>query len=152
MLIIYSALVAIRVRCVRQDASSDQRRKIANQRNIQDLEETQLDLERHRQLLRGIIATIRIDDDEANRDLYRVIRSGVDLSQITAHVRNECRANMEIQQAYDDITFLIEGSMRTSVAHPITFQDPFARTTVKWIIAGWKRGEHGETGHDTKAS
>ncbi|KAK5052553.1 hypothetical protein LTR84_002418 [Exophiala bonariae] len=91
------------------DASSDQRRKIANQRNVQDLAETQLDLERHRQLLGGIIATIRVGDDEANRDLYRVIRSGVDLSQIAAHVRNECRANIEIQQAYDEINFVIDG-------------------------------------------
>lgn len=76
---------------------------------MQDLAETQLDLERHRQLLGGIIATIRVGDDEANRDLYRVIRSGVDLSQIAAHVRNECRANIEIQHAYDDINFLIDG-------------------------------------------
>lgn len=91
------------------DASSDQRRKIANQRNVQDLAETQIDLERHRQLLGGIIATIRVGDDEANRDLYRVIRSGVDLSQIAAHVRNECRANMEIQRTFEEINFLIDG-------------------------------------------
>lgn len=91
------------------DASSDQRRKIANQRNVQDLAETQVDLERHRQLLGGIIATIRVGDEEANRDLVRVIRSGVDLSQVAAHVRNECRANIEIQQAYDNIHFLING-------------------------------------------
>ena len=91
------------------DASSDQRRKIANQRNVQDLADTQLDLDRHRQLLGGIIATIRVGDDEANIDLVRVIRSGVDLSQLAAHVRNECRANLAIQKAFDDINFLIDG-------------------------------------------
>lgn len=91
------------------DASSDQRRKIANQRNVQDLADTQFDLDKHRQLLGGIIATIRAGDDEANTDLVRVIRSGVDLSQLAAHVRNECRATMAIQKAFDDINFLIDG-------------------------------------------
>ena len=91
------------------DATSDQRRKIANQRNVQDLADAYLDLEKHRQLLGGIIATIRVGDAEANEDLVRVIRSKVDLSQLAAHVRNECRANMAIQRAFDEIDFVIDG-------------------------------------------
>lgn len=39
----------------------------------------------------------------------RIIRSGVDLSQLAAHVRNECRANVAIQQAFDRIDFTING-------------------------------------------
>jgi len=91
------------------DATSDQRRKIANQRNVQELADAQLDLERHKQLLGGIIATIRVGDYEANNDLVRIIRSGVDLSQLAAHVRNECRANLAIQRAYEQIDFVIDG-------------------------------------------
>ena len=91
------------------DASSDQRRKIANQRNVQDLASTQYDLEKHRHLLGGILATIRAGNAEANADLVRVIRSGVDLSQLAAHVRNECRSNMMIQEAFEAIEFVIDG-------------------------------------------
>lgn len=76
---------------------------------MQDLEQAQTDLERHRQLLGGIIATIRVGDFQANEDLVRLIRSGVDLSQLAAHVRNECRSNIETQQAYESIVFVIDG-------------------------------------------
>jgi len=91
------------------DATLDQRRKIANQRNTQQLAEALLDLERHRQLLGGIIATIRAGDFDANNDLIRIIRTDVDLSQLAAHVRNECRASIAIQQAYNQIVFKING-------------------------------------------
>lgn len=93
------------------DATSDQRRKIANQRNVQELADTQLQLERQRQLLGGIIAVVRVGDANANNDLARVIRSGVDLSQLAAHVRNECRASRAIQQAFDEIDFTIDGPL-----------------------------------------
>ncbi|KEF59645.1 uncharacterized protein A1O9_04491, partial [Exophiala aquamarina CBS 119918] len=99
-----------RTPCV-YNASSDQRRKIANQRNVHDLAESQVNLKRHQQLLGGIIATLKAGDDESTRDLIRVIRSGVDLSQVAAHVRNECRANVEIQHAYDEIIFHIDGPL-----------------------------------------
>ncbi|KIW73494.1 hypothetical protein PV04_01607 [Phialophora macrospora] len=91
------------------DATSDQRRKIANQRNVQELADKQLDLEKHQQLLGGIIATIRAGGFSATDDLIRTIRSDVDLSQLAAHVRNECRANIAIQQAFDKIDFVING-------------------------------------------
>jgi hypothetical protein len=90
------------------DATSDQRRKIANQRNVQELQDAQHDLQNHRQLLGGIIATIRAGDMLANQELVRVIRSNVDLSQLAAHVRNECRANLSIQRAFESIHFLID--------------------------------------------
>lgn len=76
---------------------------------MQDLAEAQEDLERHRQLLGGIIATIRVGDFRANQELIQLIRADVDLSQIAAHVRNECRSNHEIQQAYNAIEFVIDG-------------------------------------------
>jgi hypothetical protein len=91
------------------DAAADQRRKIANQKNMQELAEKQADLEKHQQLLGGILATIRAGGSTATEDLIRSIRSEVDLSQLAAHVRNECRTNFAIQQAYDKIEFVING-------------------------------------------
>jgi hypothetical protein len=93
------------------DELSDQRRKLANQRNVQELAEKQLDLEKHQQLLGGIIATIRAGTITAQEDLLRVICSNVDMSQLAAHVRNECRANVAIQQAYEAIDFTINGGL-----------------------------------------
>lgn len=64
---------------------------------------------RHRQLLGGIIATIRAGDFQANDDLVRMIRSGVDLSQLAAHVRNACLSDPEVERAYGMIEFSIDG-------------------------------------------
>lgn len=88
--------------------TSDQRRKIANQRNVQDLLEAQTNLERHKQLLGGIIATLRAGDLQENDDMVAMIRSEVDLSQLAAHVRNARRANPSIDQAFSQIDFVID--------------------------------------------
>jgi hypothetical protein len=92
------------------DATSDQRRKITHQRNTQQLAEALRDLERHKQLLGGIIATIRAGDFNANNDLTRTICTDVDLSQLAAHARNECRASFAVQQEYDQIDFTRNGN------------------------------------------
>ncbi|OAL32895.1 hypothetical protein AYO20_07686 [Fonsecaea nubica] len=102
------------------DATSDQRRKIANHRTAQELADKQLALERHQQLLGGIIATVRAGGFNATEDLLRVIRSGVELSQLAAHVRNECRANIAIQQAFEQIDFVIDGG--TELPSPAQMQ------------------------------
>lgn len=91
------------------DQASDQRRKIANQKNLQDLVEAQTNLERHRQLLGGILSTIRVGSPQATSDLLETIRSGVDLSQLAAHVRNARRADPAIDQAFSSIVFIVDG-------------------------------------------
>lgn len=92
------------------DATSDQRRKIAAQRNLQELTEANMNLERHKQLLGGILAILRTaSDPTANDDLIATIRSGVDLSQLAAHVRNARRANPTIEVAFSEIEFVIDG-------------------------------------------
>lgn len=91
------------------DVASDQRRKIANQRNLHDLVETQTNLERHQQLLGGIVAILRMGDIGDVDDLLAVIRSGVDLSQLAAHVRNARRANPAVDEAFAAIDFVIDG-------------------------------------------
>ena len=92
----------------RYDQSADQRRKIANQRNIQDLVEAQASLEAHRHLLGGIIATLRAGNTSATDELLITIRSGVDLSQLAAHVRNARRADRAIEEAFSAIKFEID--------------------------------------------
>lgn len=91
------------------DVTTDQRRKIANQKNIQELSETQNNLERHRQLLGGIIAIFRAGSVDTAEALVASIRSGVDLSQLAAHVRNARRASPAINSSFADIEFVIDG-------------------------------------------
>ena len=91
------------------DVSSDQRRKLVKQRNLQDLSEAQINLERHKQLLGGIIATIRAGSHETAVDLLATIRTGVDLSQLAAHTRNTRRANPAIETTFLSIVFVIDG-------------------------------------------
>jgi hypothetical protein len=92
------------------DPSSDRRRKVTYQRKVKELAVTQHQMERYKQLLGGIIAIIRAGDMDANRDLIHMIRSGVELSQLAAHVNNGCRANRAIQRAYDNMDFLLDGT------------------------------------------
>lgn len=91
------------------DVTSDQRRKVANQKNIQDLANTQNHLERHRELLGGILAIFRAGSVDSAEDLVAIIRSGLDLSQLAAHVRNARRANAAIDTSFGGIEFLIDG-------------------------------------------
>jgi hypothetical protein len=91
------------------DASSDQRRKIANQRNVQDLAQAQHDLDLLRQMVGGIVAILRAGDSQATNDLAALIRTGTDLSSIAAYVRNEVRANLTIEHAFLAIDFHIDG-------------------------------------------
>ena len=78
---------------------------------MQDLIEANQNLERHKQLLGGIIAILRTPRDNAvNFDLITTIQSGVDLSQLAAHVRNARRSNPMVEAAFSDINFVIDGS------------------------------------------
>ncbi|RMD44072.1 hypothetical protein DV735_g1062, partial [Chaetothyriales sp. CBS 134920] len=97
-----------KTRCI-YDATSDQRRKIANQRNVQDLAEAQNDLERIRQLMGGIIAIIRAGHATQTSELVGLIHTGVDLPQLAAYVRNEVRTNRNIEAAFQNIDFNING-------------------------------------------
>lgn len=91
------------------DVASDKRRKLAIQRNRQDMSEAQINLERHQQLLGGIIATLRAGSHETARDLLATIRTGVDLSQLAVHVLNASQANSAIEVAFLSIESVIDG-------------------------------------------
>ena len=89
------------------DAISDRRRKIASHRTVEELAAAREEMGHLKQLLGGIIAIIRAGDIKANTDLILMVRDGVGLSQLAAHVRNGRRFNGAIQQAYKNIDFLI---------------------------------------------
>ena len=76
---------------------------------MHELLEAQANVESYQHLLGGMLATFRAGDPAENEDLLAVIRSGVDLSQLAAHVRNARRANAAIHQAYAAIHFAIDG-------------------------------------------
>src|SRR5436305_5255781 len=57
------------------DLAADQRRKIANQRNIQELVQKGEDIERLCMLVGGILATIRAGNRETIDDLEQTIRN-----------------------------------------------------------------------------
>ena len=91
------------------DATSDQRRKIAYQKNVHELLLAQEKLERHQQLLGGIIATIKAGTQQDADELVYQIRTGMNLSQLAAHVRNAVRSSEEKQHEYDKIEYVIDG-------------------------------------------
>lgn len=89
------------------NANSDQRRKIANQHNVQELVQTQYDLEHFRQLLGGIIAVFRAGSPQSTTDLVYLIRNDADQSTLAAFVRNEVRSTLALQHAFQAVDFRI---------------------------------------------
>jgi hypothetical protein len=117
------------------DAGSDQRRKIANQRNVHDLAHAQTALERCRQLLGGIISIFRAGSEETIADLIHLMRQPADLSTISAHVRNEIRSNPLLEQAFHTIDFQIDG--------PDDLPSPTQLLT--WLEGGSSQSAEGST-------
>jgi len=75
---------------------------------MQNLAQTQENLERHQQLLGGMIAAFRVATQQDTDDLLRVIRSGVDMSQLAAHVRNALRMSPEAREEFNNLDFVID--------------------------------------------
>jgi len=76
---------------------------------MQNLAQTRDNLERHQQLLGGMIAVFRVATQQDTDDLLRVVRSGVDMSQLAAHVRNALRMSPEAQEEFNTLDFVIDG-------------------------------------------
>ncbi len=91
------------------DASSDQRRKIANQRNVQDLAQAQHDLDHYRHLVGGVIAIFKAGSSQSANDFAHLVRNGADMSSLAAFVRNEVRSTEVLQRAFESIDFHIDG-------------------------------------------
>lgn len=73
-----------------------------------ELDEARRHFANYRQLLGGIIATFRAGGEDTSRDLVAIISSGVDLSQLAAHVRNNIRAHPAIDQCFQRMNFTID--------------------------------------------
>ncbi|KAK6374826.1 hypothetical protein LTR64_002941 [Lithohypha guttulata] len=82
-----------------------ERRKIMQQRALQDLVEMQAALDRNRQFLGGMIATFRVGDTQTSNDLLAMIRSEIGLAQLGSYVANTRRSNPMIEEAFRSIDF-----------------------------------------------
>jgi hypothetical protein len=78
---------------------------------VQDLAEAQLDLNRYREVLGGMIAIVRAGNSRSTNELIDMIRSRIDLSSLAAYVRNEVRANMAVEQAFHTIDFNMDSGL-----------------------------------------
>jgi hypothetical protein len=57
-----------------------------------------------------MVAIIRVGSPAATNDLFTMIRNeGTDLSSLAAFVRNEVRASLDLQSAFDTLNFDING-------------------------------------------
>lgn len=72
---------------------------------MHDLAEAQVDINRYRELLGGMISIFRAGGARSTNDLIDFVRSGIDLSSLAAYVRNEVRASLAVEQAFHEIDF-----------------------------------------------
>lgn len=79
-------------------------------RNLQDLTDKRLELVKTQQILGGILAVLRAGSAETIKTLLLTVQSGIDLSQVAAHVRNAVRSELAIQTAYDETVFDIDST------------------------------------------
>lgn len=91
------------------DVSSDQRRKIANQRNVQELAQASHDLHHYQQLVGGIIAIFKAGSRQSMNDFAHLVGTDADISSLSAFVRNEVRSTQSLQRAFENIDFHIDG-------------------------------------------
>lgn len=94
------------------DLAADQRRKIANQRNIQELAQKGEDIERLCVLLGGILATIRAGNRETLDDLLQVIRSMSSLPDLSFYIDGLMATWPDIYLEFQTIDFYLDDAPR----------------------------------------
>jgi hypothetical protein len=94
------------------DLAADQRRKIANQRNIQELVQKGEDIERLCVLLGGILATVRANNRETIDDLEQTIRNTPDLAELSFYVNGLMATWPEIYLEFQTIDFYLDDAPR----------------------------------------
>ena len=98
------------------DIEGDQRRKIANQRNLQQLSERSQDLSRQQVLLGGLIATIRLDNNEIMQDMIQMIQKGTDLVHLAIYIDKLMTQNPAIYEIFRHINFYMDDSPQRPTA------------------------------------
>jgi len=94
------------------DLAADQRRKIANQRNIQELVQKGEDIERLCVLVGGIIATIRAGNRETVDDLEQTIRNTSELPVLSSYVNGLMATWPDIYLEFRTIDFYLDDAPR----------------------------------------
>jgi len=94
------------------DLAADQRRKIANQRNIQELVQKGEDIERLCVLVGGILATIRAGNRETIDDLEQTIRNTSGLPELSFYVNGLMATWPEIYLEFQTIDFYLDDAPR----------------------------------------
>jgi hypothetical protein len=94
------------------DLAADQRRKIANQRNIQELVQKGEDIERLCVLVGGILATIRAGNRETIDDLERTIRNTSELPELSFYVNGLMATWPDIYLDFQTIDFYLDDAPR----------------------------------------
>jgi len=70
-----------------------------------------------------------------------MMRSGVDLSQTAAYVRNECRANAMVERAYNEIDFTMDG--------PVELPGPVQMQILPSVTSRMSEADEADGGMDT---
>jgi hypothetical protein len=94
------------------DLAADQRRKIANQRNIQELVQKGEDIERLCVLVGGILATIRAGNRETIDDLEQTIRNTSELPELSFYVNGLMATWPDIYLEFQTIDFYLNNAPR----------------------------------------
>ena len=85
--------------------AADQRRKVANQRNVEELSRREEELQQYRLLLGGFMAIVRSQDSEMINSLLHAIRDKTDQEELTHYLENILTLRPNIDQAYRQISF-----------------------------------------------
>lgn len=90
------------------DLAADQRRKIANQRNVQELAQKGEDIERLCVVLGGILATIRAGNRETVDDITQAIRNMSGIPELSFYVNGLMATWPEIYIEFQNINFYLD--------------------------------------------
>ena len=116
------------------DLAADQRRKIANQRNIQELAQKGEDIERLCVVLGGILATIRVGNHETLDALTTTIRNTPGLPDLSFYVNGLMAAWPEIYLEFQNIDFYLDDAPRRPSVEMMEVRDSLSTSAVTETI------------------
>jgi hypothetical protein len=118
------------------DLAADQRRKIANQRNIQELAQKGEDIERLCVVLGGILATIRAGNRETLDELTQAIRNMSGIPELSFYVNGLMAIWPEIYLEFQNIDFYLDDAPRKPSVEGMEHMEQRASVTADSISDG----------------
>ena len=137
------------------DLAADQRRKIANQRNIQELTQKTEDIERFCVLLGGILATIRSGNRDTIEYLVHKIRNRTGLPELAIYVDSIMTTWPEVYEEFERVDFYLDDSPRQPSADDSGSKPDHSlhkRTESRSIDGIMIDGESGTSGEPSRIS